>query len=548
MSSVNDAVQPEKDLFRIAIKWLTKEVDGKQEMTQADLGKEINDNHFRQRFEGTFCDKKGSHQQGSADLTHLNKYLKGHNAITRKTSTLWALRASVLLGNMRNNKLIGLRKHICDGRNLRRYDHPGLYTLTGEFCICLKENSLFLNGKQVNWPEHGDEYYTDAVYAFLMACWVYEFRSQRGDEDDTPGEATESDFPASLELPGCDCIELVRDCDWHECYYKNIPREDLLALQRSVDGSVKPLVLPQVLYYDNFDGQSQPYDSNQLKIQITETYKIDDELDKLISERGELALAYLQKVTNYYESHQLALKRIFHHKTNLIMSVKTVYWPLYVRTNYCLNEILKDKEHTLREEVNPGGTLDDLDHSRLANVMGVNYLLFTQYGSMIMLKRAQNVSIRPGELCSASSGGASAPNSSLKPGDELKDFPLWGEPGEEMTIHEEDMDGGMVFLGVTRELSRGGQAESFFYGKTRLSKVEVYKKWGISQHKEESDNVLFHDFGTGLAFEALDNREKQDQFFVKINELLDDNKPGIISAPLLANIAFWVKYRMLGYN
>jgi hypothetical protein len=203
---------------------------------------------------------------------------------------------------------------------------------------------------------------------------------------------------------------------------------------------------------------------------------------------------------------------------------------------------LNKNGQTLRGRFHSKGKLENLDKSLLANLMGIDILLFTADGSLIMQKRSKKVAAFPGKLCPAASGTVSAldvPNNSIT----LKDMPKLREAFEEIGVRKEDIPGEKIFfLGITRELIRGGQPEMFFFAETSLSKNDVIKRWKDARDSWESKALVFYDFGS-IAHKNLTTDQDKQNFLCKVDKFLDEYMDQS-SPPLLANFALWIKFRI----
>ncbi len=130
---------------------------------------------------------------------------------------------------------------------------------------------------------------------------------------------------------------------------------------------------------------------------------------------------------------------------------------------------------TFRKETAINGILQDLENSPLGNITGINGLMFTNDGYMIYQKRNQKVLVRPGQLCSGFSGTVDKidiENICRLANPALSDLDAAREAVEEVGIARSHICK-ILFLGLTRELIRGGTPELFYSLDLDLSRDEV---------------------------------------------------------------------------
>lgn len=89
--------------------------------------------------------------------------------------------------------------------------------------------------------------------------------------------------------------------------------------------------------------------------------------------------------------------------TQLTLTLQPVMYSDYLRTNLLL-DYRADQRRSLRSMVHARGTLEAMRECKLANILGVNVLVFTADGTLIMQRRSQAVAFRRGDLAPAGSG------------------------------------------------------------------------------------------------------------------------------------------------
>lgn len=149
---------------------------------------------------------------------------------------------------------------------------------------------------------------------------------------------------------------------------------------------------------------------------------------------------------------------------------------------------------TLREMSIIEGKLQPFDRSVLANATGINGLVFSNDGFMIFQVRNKKVVIRPNQACSAFSGfldKVDIENTvSRYAHPTLANVDRVRELLEEVGIRTQEVTG-YTFLGITRELHRGGMPELFYAVDVELSKREILERF----HRDDEGLVSAVDFG-----------------------------------------------------
>lgn len=322
--------------------------------------------------------------------------------------------------------------------------------------------------------------------------------------------------------------------DWRSIYSKETP------LKITYHGD--KLALPQVLAFDNTTGQ---YPLTKINIVLNKTPFI---IGPNVKARTDDAFkAYMRLIKfrrkSYSNEANVRLQRLVVQPNSAKLTVQSVHYEDYIRTNLCLDSKFRDKKMTLRNQIHSNGELESLETSPLANNLGVNVLLFTADGQLVIQRRSSTVIVRPGEYCPSASGTVSF--SDVSSGAlSIDKLPTLREAYEELGISPADVvPQSLRFLGVTRELIRGGEPEMFLSGQTALSLAEFKKKRKDARDKFESRDLYFFDFG-GFAFGKLDDESRSERFRILFDECID--KFGHrMSVPLWTNLALWKMSRTL---
>ena len=317
--------------------------------------------------------------------------------------------------------------------------------------------------------------------------------------------------------------------NWPKIYYKELNSVVFLNYRG------KKFFLPQVLFLNNID---RKLELTQVDFQIQ---KEPFELLPQIKALTEKSFEHLWRSGNFYnEQHLRLLDIIEKNSKHITLLVQPVEYRSYVHTNLVL-DASKGNAKTLREHIHRDGELEKLSNSQLANTLGIDILLFTADGSLVMQERSGKVAFRRGELCPSASGGISRTDIPLD-GISLEEMPKLREAFEEIGIGKEDVKE-IFFLGITRELIRGGQPEMFFFARTNLSERQIREKWEHARDKWETKKLYFFSFGIENAFENLDGNDKKYKFSLRLDEFVE-RYVEISSIPLLTNLALWREYRL----
>ena len=302
--------------------------------------------------------------------------------------------------------------------------------------------------------------------------------------------------------------------------------------------------LPQVLIFDNIE---KNLNLSNIHFSLMQThFSLRNEVRALTESSFEKLLNYLRRKRIFINEHKLRLVNIIEECEKVTLIVQSVEYKYYVHTNLVLDAKPKGRDQTLREALHSSGKLEDLDKSSLADLLGINILLFTADGSLIMQKRSKKVAFRTGELCPSASGTLSLTDVPNVPNTiTLKDMPKLREAFEEIGLITMDVPIDQIFfLGITRELIRGGTADMFFFAQTNLSEKDVIEKRKDARDRWESKKLIFFNFGS-LARDDLNSQTKKHGFLSKVDDFIDKYIDQS-SIPLLTSVALWVKYRMEG--
>lgn len=209
----------------------------------------------------------------------------------------------------------------------------------------------------------------------------------------------------------------------------------------------------------------------------------------------------------------------------------------YLKTNLSLDAYVPNFG-TLREFITKDGKIEVLQSSILANATGINGLVFSNDGFMIIQERRKNVLVRPGELCSGFSGTVDWIDieNATNTGGTLDRLDSPREMVEELGIHRDEIKA-RRFLGITRELIRGGTPEMFYSVDIDLSAEDILGR--IPQTLEGyPHNVYFGPFASSSIVEKEFVKRLPKHFWSLIMTTQKSFR-GSISIPFLTNLVLW---------
>lgn len=241
------------------------------------------------------------------------------------------------------------------------------------------------------------------------------------------------------------------------------------------------------------------------------------------------------KSGDLFDGCNVRLKAIRGEDERAVLLVQPARYHDYIRSNLCLDFRLKPGVSTLREEVHADGALDGFQDSPLANLIGINMLVFTPSGKLVVPTRSAKATFRRGTHTPSSSG-------TLEPSDVLaKNF--FAETHRELGLTEADVQSGPHFVGMSRELVRGGQPEMFFFATVKRTTEEIHRAWKSAQERDESEKLeCFDGFGHLVASELREETERRE--FQRAFDRLVHHTRAKASLPLLTNLALWRNYML----
>lgn len=294
--------------------------------------------------------------------------------------------------------------------------------------------------------------------------------------------------------------------------------------------------IPQVCIFDN---SLQHFSLHAIQEQFdtsTPEYRLPAFLEKnanyVLDELG----------SGYHNSSTIRLNQIIPSKDALTLVLSKAHYFDYLCTNYAMDAPVVEQGQpiTIRDMVHPEKKLCSLDTSPLANHIGVGALLFTSDNYLILpMRSSEKVAIGQQTISPSISGTSSydedIPNTTIAPL-----AALIREGREELGLDESDFDReGTVFLGISRELLRGGKPEFFFLSRLSISKAHVEQKFHTASDRWENEALHWFEFPLS-PLGPMKNKERQ--LFQSSFLRLFHHYQGHFSYPIQANLALWFKY------
>jgi 8-oxo-dGTP pyrophosphatase MutT (NUDIX family) len=323
--------------------------------------------------------------------------------------------------------------------------------------------------------------------------------------------------------------------------------QDLFALYRADWDSVKSLehdsseeFIPQMFLAD-LSG------SEELKLRIVVeegSYKIGPDIRDLVFNDGDRLKNYLKswaRAAIYKhevdEKSKFSVRGFERNGNEVILKLQSLDYDDVLATHYqmdfhrkhsqSIREFLleKDPRHSIGGWVEKG--------LFLPNILGINILIFTPSGRLLLQKRSSHVAVRPGEICASGSGSV---NREDVISDRLAN--VIREAHEELALDPGKIRAGSIrFLGLTRDLVSHGVVDCHFCAITEEATADILRKRKQAEDKKEISDVLVFEFGAALVEGSLDTAGKV-RFARKFQELIDEHWENL-SLPLKSGLKLW---------
>jgi 8-oxo-dGTP pyrophosphatase MutT (NUDIX family) len=264
---------------------------------------------------------------------------------------------------------------------------------------------------------------------------------------------------------------------------------------------------------------------------------------------GELTWKYRKDLIEHLKANDayhrapfssLAVTGVEFEASRVILEVRPADYDDLLRTHYSLDVDWKGRP-SLRQTLlrTTPGTLGTLPGSPLPNILGVDVLIFTPSGSLVLQRRSRHVAVRPGEICASSSGGA-------KPDDVGKRWPLAAlrESREELGLDLSQIaPDSLRFIGLTRDFASHGVIGCYFCADTTETEETIRRRADTAQDRREHTEIILFHFGADLVRGSLEDDAVRGQFYARVDALIAEYGSQC-STPLLAALALWVTDRL----
>jgi len=357
-----------------------------------------------------------------------------------------------------------------------------------------------------------------------------------------PLTGTASNLLVDILLPRFHKKTLNNFLDWE---LKNWPHiydqiTDILTLELTK----QTYRLPQQIVFDNTK-KRLPLSKIKL-VSLEQEFQIDPVIKAKTEEQFQQYLQVIKSLNRVYHNEKnVRLVDIDEHADNATLSVQNVFYEDYLRTNLMLDHDYDSNGSTLRKRLHAQKPLESMKLSPLANTIGINILLFTVDGKLVIQKRSSEVLVRPEEYCPSVSGTLSSGDIPI-PDMPLSAVPLMREAEEELGYLEYDPTE-IKLLGISRELIRGGQPELFLIVKCQNSAAQIKEKQKFAKGKFETCQLEFFDFNEHAITSAPDTPKDIADFFQTLEAFIEKYKE-LMSVPLWTALALWKKARLSHLN
>ena len=309
-------------------------------------------------------------------------------------------------------------------------------------------------------------------------------------------------------------------------------KEKLLELK--IDGI--NWTIPEVVVVDNSQSRLPLH---ALHVQLDESYPEYKIPAKIAGKAADV----LEEIGHYfYDSTTIRLNGIQEEAHSITLMVAKAHFLQYVATNYAMDALLKEKGWTrsLRDTVHPTTQLCRLEESLLANHIGVNVLVFTLDNYLVIPFRSKEHIATWQQTISPSISGATSYD------DDMWNFragPVasWIREGrEELGISNSDFtESSDIFLGITRDLLRGGKPEMFFLTQLNITREALEQKFRKARDRWENRELRWLEFTDPLTPPTTEYEHAT--FLQEFLHLLDRYQDQL-SRPAQVNLALWFKY------
>lgn len=289
--------------------------------------------------------------------------------------------------------------------------------------------------------------------------------------------------------------------------------------------------LPHVVIFDNSQWHLP---LGALRLHVIETpYTIPSQIEAQVHDLVE------SMKDHFFDSATIRLDQLIHNEHELTLVVRKSHYFDYLGTNYLMDAMLPTGR-SLRDTVHVERKLEPLESSLLANHIGVSTLAFTEDDYLLLPVRSQEkVGIWQGLLMPSISGATSFD-------DDIRSglASAWMREGRDELRLENSEFGKAVFLGITRELLRGGKPEAFFATQISLTREQVERKSRSARDGWENTGLRWVKFTAPLVPSTTE--QERTRFLREFSQCIDQGQDSL-SQPLQASLALWVKWMLSSF-
>jgi hypothetical protein len=248
---------------------------------------------------------------------------------------------------------------------------------------------------------------------------------------------------------------------------------------------------------------------------------------------------------NLFNGSHLRLNGIALQGSKLALSVQPVKYFESFLTNNVQDVPLGRSQKTLREAQIVDGRFEAMEKSEMANLFGVNHLITTCEGDLVVAERSRGVAIRPGYFTPSAAGDFDGDDFGEPKAGQSVPFSkhsVTREVAAELGQAVAESLSELVLLGIAREVARGGKPDSFFAARSSMTFAEIEKSWKNVRDRWEGKRLRAIPLG-GTACRALSTYLEAYALMRRVEDFA--TKYGSrMSVTLRINLEFWIRYEL----
>lgn len=294
--------------------------------------------------------------------------------------------------------------------------------------------------------------------------------------------------------------------------------------------------IPEVFLFDNTTVQL-PLSAIEVKVDTARPeYQVPDMIEGKANDVLEMIWEF------FHDSTTIRLNALQKTSKGITLIVSKAHYKDYIGTNYAMDALLAQKgwKRSLRDTVHPASRLCSLEDSLLCNHIGVSTLVFTRDNYLAIPIRSTEKMATWQQTVGPSISGATSYDDDMytRYGGPIASWIREGR--EELGVDNSDFtDGSEIFLGLTRDLLRGGKPEMFFATHMNITRTKLEQKFHKARDKWESIELRWLEFTQPLTPPTTEYERKNFlQDFLQLVSLYGQK----LSRPAQVNFALWFKY------